>query len=139
MHWLLHPIENQNYQFIPLLLIKLSIQRTGPFVVKKIILECQAILFFQGIDCVNSNTMGHGFKEAFVSFYRLCRHKKIMSTNSDASSGHPHCYYGFISYVRTSQIEINFGRKWYGCLNYKVIVSTYCLFSVQADNVRDLF
>jgi hypothetical protein len=58
-----------------------------------------------------------------------------MSTNSDASSGRPQCYCGFLAYVRTSWTEINFGRKWYGCLNYKVIVSIYCMFYVEADNV----
>jgi hypothetical protein len=51
----------------------------------------------------------------------LRRHGKIMSANSDASSGRPLCHCGVTSPIRNSWTTSNFGRKWYNCINYKVI------------------
>jgi hypothetical protein len=52
-----------------------------------------------------------------------------MSTNSEASSGHPLCYCGVSAFVRYSWTKTNFGRKWYGCEKYKVLRDYY--FHVQ--------
>jgi len=44
-----------------------------------------------------------------------------MSTASDLSSGPLLCRCGIPGCLRNSRIETNPGRKWYGCINYKVI------------------
>jgi hypothetical protein len=44
-----------------------------------------------------------------------------MSTTSDLSSGPPFCYCGFPERVRNSWTTSNPDKKWYGCINYKVI------------------
>jgi hypothetical protein len=44
-----------------------------------------------------------------------------MSTNSNLSSGPPLYYCGVLAPVRNSWTTSNAGRKWYGCMKYKVI------------------
>jgi len=45
-----------------------------------------------------------------------------MSVNSDASSTPPLCYCGVHARLRYSWTSDNPGRKWYGCIKYKVIL-----------------
>jgi hypothetical protein len=44
-----------------------------------------------------------------------------MFATSDLSSDHPLYYCGFPARVRNSWTTSNPGKKWYGCINYKVI------------------
>jgi hypothetical protein len=46
-----------------------------------------------------------------------------MSVNSDASIPHPLCYCGVHARLRYSWTSDNPGRKWYGCIKYKVILN----------------
>jgi len=55
-----------------------------------------------------------------VILFFLCRPEK-MSVNSDASIPHPLCYCGVHARLRYSWTSDNPGRKWYGCIKYKVI------------------
>jgi hypothetical protein len=61
-----------------------------------------------------------------------------MSTTSDLSSGPPLCCCGIPARLRNSRTEINPGRKWFGCIKYKVIplltLSAYILSLVAYDN-----
>lgn len=60
-----------------------------------------------------------------------------MSTTSDLPSGPPLCRRGIPARLRNSMTETNPGRKWYGCINYKVILlltmSAYILLLVAYD------
>jgi hypothetical protein len=60
-----------------------------------------------------------------------------MSTTSDLSSGLPLCCCGIPASLQNSRTETNPGRKWYGCINYKVILlltmSAYILLLVAYD------
>jgi hypothetical protein len=48
-----------------------------------------------------------------------------MSANSETSSGRPLCYCGILAVIRYSWTYTNYGRKWYGCENYKVLRKKY--------------
>jgi hypothetical protein len=45
-----------------------------------------------------------------------------MSVNSDESRPPPLCYCGVRARLRYSWTSDNPGRKWYGCIKYKVIL-----------------
>jgi hypothetical protein len=61
-----------------------------------------------------------------------------MSTTNDLSSGPPLCRCGIPTHLRNSRTETNPGKKWYGCINYKVIplltLSVYISSLVAYDN-----
>jgi hypothetical protein len=48
-----------------------------------------------------------------------------MSANSETSSGRPLCYCGILAVIRYSWTYTNYGRKWYGCENYRVLRKKY--------------
>jgi hypothetical protein len=61
------------------------------------------------------------FNNIYIYIYILRRPEK-MSVNSDASRPHPLCYCGVRARLRYSWTSDNPGRKWYGCIKYKVIL-----------------
>jgi hypothetical protein len=55
-------------------------------------------------------------------FFLFWGRPEKMSVNSDESRPPPLCYCGVRARLRYSWTSDNPGRKWYGCIKYKVIL-----------------